>query len=237
MLPLRDLNPRRTTPYVTWLIFIANVLVFLYQVYLGEGRAGFEFVMRNAFIPERFTAAPLQELPTLLSSAFMHGGLLHLLGNMIFLLVFADNVEDRLGKFGFALFYLAGAASATLLHALFDLRSSVPLVGASGAISAVLGAYMVYYPRQRVLTFIAPLFLPWLALSFFLPLRRFFLLWLPAWVYIGYWAAVQLFEATLGAANAPMELEQQVAWWAHVGGFAFGTLAAVMRRGARTRAP
>lgn len=205
-----------------------NILVFLYQVWLGETAQGLKFIYDNAFIPAAFFNSPASEWHTLFTSAFMHGGLVHLFGNMIFLIVFADNVEDRLGKVGFALFYLGGAVFATLLHGLFEMRSDVPLVGASGAISAVLGAYMVYYPRQQVQTFILPLFAPWLMLNFFVPVRRFFLLWLPAWIYIGYWASVQLWEATLGASMRTDMVEQQVAWWAHIGGFLFGSGAALL---------
>ncbi len=222
MIPLRDRNPRHGPAYVTWLLVALNVLVFIYQVRLGETRAGLEFVFTYAFVPAEFFAQPAAHLTTLITSAFMHGGLSHLVSNMIFLLVFGDNVEDRMGKVGYTLFYLGGAAFATLLHGLFERSSPVPLVGASGAISAVLGAYILMFPRQQVMTFIPPLFLPWLVLSVFFPVRRFFALWLPAWIYIGYWALVQFWEAGMGLVNTPIETEQQVAWWAHVGGFLFG---------------
>lgn len=222
MIPLRDRNPRHGPAYVTWLFVALNVLVFLHQLRLGETRAGWEFVVNHAFVPGLFFEQPLQHLTTLTTSAFMHGGLAHLVSNMIFLLVFGDNVEDRLGKVGFAVFYLAGAAVAALLHGLFDSGSLVPMVGASGAISAVLGAYIVLFPRQQVLTFIPPLLVPWLLLNFFAPMRRFYAPWLPAWIYIGYWALVQFWEAGLGLVSTPAEAEQQVAWWAHVGGFVFG---------------
>ncbi len=237
MIPLRDRNPRHGPAYVTWLLVALNVVVFLYQLSLAETRAGWEFVLDHAFVPALFFAAPFEHLPTLVTSAFMHGGLGHLVSNMIFLLVFGDNVEDRMGKVGFVAFYLGGAAVASLLHGLFDTGSQVPMVGASGAISAVLGAYIVIFPRQQVLTFIPPLFVPWLLLSFFLPVRRFYAPWLPAWLYIGYWALVQFWEAGFGLVSVAMEAEQQVAWWAHVGGFVFGAGAALLGAGkARTPA-
>ena len=151
---------------------------------------------------------------------------MHILGNMIFLAVFGDNIEDRMGHWSFALFYLSGGAAATLAHALFSPISSVPLVGASGAISAVLGAYITLFPRQRVLTLLPPLILPWLVLRLFFRTPRFYAFWLPAWAYIGYWALLQVFEAVTGLGlGMPQAAEMDmsgVAWWAHVGGFVFG---------------
>ncbi len=233
MIPLRDRNPRHGPAYITWLLVAANVLVFLYQLRLGETFAGFTFVMANAFIPAEFFGQPLEHLPSLVTSAFLHGGVAHLISNMIFLLVFGDNVEDRLGKVGYILFYFGGAAVAALLHGAFDRSSPIPMVGASGAISAVLGAYIVMFPRQQVLTFIPPLFVPWLVLSFFAPMRRFYAPWLPAWLYIGYWALVQFLEAGRGLVGTPQGTEQQVAWWAHVGGFVFGAGVVLLRGGYR----
>ena len=234
MIPLRDRNPRHGPAYVTWLLVAANVLVFLYQLRLGESFAGYRFVIEYAFVPAQFFGQPLEHLPSLITSAFLHGGLAHLLSNMIFLLVFGDNVEERLGKVGFLLFYFGGAAVAALLHGVFDRSSPVPMVGASGAISAVLGAYIVMFPRQQVLTFIPPLFVPWLLLNFFAPMRRFYAPWLPAWLYIGYWALVQFLEAGRWLVGTPQDAEQQVAWWAHVGGFVFGA-GVVLLRGRRSR--
>lgn len=124
---------------------------------------------------------------------------------MFFLYVFGDNIEERLGHVRYALFYLVGGAVATLAHGLLNPGSLIPLVGASGAISAVLGAYIVLYPRQRVLTFIPPLFL----------------FWLPAWLYLGYWALLQFVQ---GVAGLGVVDEGGVAWWAHIGGFLFGAL-------------
>ena len=222
MIPLRDRNPRHGPAYVTWLLVAVNVGVFLYQLSLGESRAGWAFVLDHAFIPAYFFDQPFQHVTTLVTSAFMHGGLAHLVSNMIFLLVFGDNVEDRMGHIGYLFFYLGGAVVASLLHGLFEMGSQTPMVGASGAVSAVLGAYILMFPRQQVLTFIPPLFVPWLLLSFFAPMRRFYAPWLPAWIYIGYWALVQVWEAGLGLVSTPAETEQQVAWWAHVGGFLFG---------------
>ncbi|NLG08448.1 MAG: rhomboid family intramembrane serine protease [Deinococcales bacterium] len=235
MIPLHDRNPRHGPSYLTWLFVALNVLVFLQQLRLGRSRAGFEFITEYAFVPGLFFAEPLTHLHTLVTSAFLHGSLSHLLSNMIFLLVFGDNVEDRLGKLRYALFYLGGAAAATLLHGLVNRDELVPMVGASGAVSAVLGAYIVFFPRQWVLTFIPPLFVPWLLLNFFAPVPRFFAPWLPAWLFIGYWALVQFWEAGFGLVTTASDVRDQVAWFAHVGGFVFGALMALWRGRGRGR--
>jgi len=220
VIPIRDANPRHATPVVSWVIVALNVLVFVYQTVLGESRAAYVFIFEYAFIPARFAEEPVAALHTLVTSEFMHGSWMHLLSNMIFLIVFADNVEDRMGRWRFALFYLLGAAAATAAHGLFSAGSTVPLVGASGAVSAVLGAYILLYPQQRVQTFIPPLIIPWLLASLFGRFPRFYLLWLPAWLFIGYWALIQVLEA-----SSSLGIQGEgggVAWWAHVGGFAFG---------------
>ncbi len=234
MIPLRDANPVHGRPYLTWALVAVNVLVFLYTLSL-TGRAQLEFVFEMGFVPGLFARSPGGEVTSLFTSLFLHGGWGHLLSNMIFLVVFGDNVEDRLGRLGFLVFYLAGGAFATLAHSLFAGSSLVPLIGASGSISAVLGAYFAFFPRQRIQTFVPPLLLPWLIMSFLAPVPRFFMWWLPAWVFIGYWALLQVFQA--GASlGAPVQ-DGGVAWWAHVGGFLFGLawtyLLASPRRDAR----
>lgn len=226
MLPLRDTSPRHGAAWVTWALLIANVAVFLYQAQLTTPWQLLPFLERWAFVPRQFFADPAGEAPTLVTSAFLHGGFGHLLGNMFFLGVFGDNVEDRFGHLPFAAFYLGGGVVATLAHGLVATGSGVPLVGASGAISALLGAYIVMFPEQRVLTLIPPLIIPWLVMAFLMRVPRFFLLWLPAWLYIGYWALIQFLEAgnaLLVGANGSGATG--VAWWAHIGGFAFGVYA------------
>jgi len=220
MLPLRDANPRRSVPVVTWALAVACALVYVHQALLGASMQGFLFTVRYGFIPERLARHPLTAAPTLVTNLFLHGSLLHLLGNLLFLVVFADNIEARLGSVRFALFYLLGGAAANLVYALFAAAPRIPLVGASGAISAVLGGYLLLYPRLRVLTFIPPFLLPWLVMSLFARVPRFFLLWFPAWLFIGYWFLVQLLEATAGISLGGGT--SAIAWWAHVGGFAFG---------------
>jgi membrane associated rhomboid family serine protease len=218
MIPLRDHNPTAGPVVVVWALLAANVLLFALAFFPegDEGVLGWAF--RYGLIPAAFFADPLGESPRLLTHLFSHGGWAHLIGNMIFLFVFGDNVEDRFGHVRFAAFYLGGGLSAALLQTALSPGSDVPMVGASGAISAVLGAYVVLYPHKRVQTLFVPFVVPWLVLSLFLRrLPRFFLWWLPAWLYLGYWALLQLWEglADLAAVGG-------VAWWAHVGGFAFG---------------
>lgn len=204
MFPLRDANPRHDPPYITWALIALNVLVFIYALPLSPLETQ-RFIFVYSFIPQSFFDYPLPSGYRLLSSMFLHGGWAHLLGNMFFLFVFGDNIEARMGRGRYLLFYLAGGILATLAHGLVTPASPVPLIGASGAVSAVLGAYIVLFPRQRVLTFIPP----------------FFIFWLPAWVYLGYWALLQIAKAVGGLA---LVASDGVAWWAHVGGFLYGVL-------------
>ncbi len=235
MLPLRDANPRRSLPWVTYGIALACVAVYVHQARLGGSLAGFVFTVRYGFIPERFFHHPLTAAPTLVTALFLHGNLLHLLGNLLFLLVFADNIEDRFGSMPFAVFYLLGGALANVTYGWLSDAPRIPLIGASGAISAVLGAYLIAFPRLRVQAFIPPFLVAWLVLSLFARVPRFFLLWFPAWLFIGYWFLVQLLEATTHVA-ALQPGASAVAWWAHVGGFAFGVVAVVVFL-RRVRAP
>lgn len=214
MFPLRDANPRTGPAFVAWTIIAINVALFAYQVSLASQSALFSFVKGYAFVPARFFAEPGAGSLTLVSSMFLHGGLLHLVGNMLFLYVFGDNIENRMGHVRFLGFYLVGGIVATLAHGFFAPGSETPMLGASGAVSAVLGAYIVLFPRQRVMTFVPPVFM----------------FWVPAWLYIGYWAFIQFAEAAGGVSGG-------VAWWAHVGGFVFGVvvvrfLAQTQKRGA-----
>jgi membrane associated rhomboid family serine protease len=213
MIPLKDDNPTRSFPFVNIALILINIAVFIYQVSLPP-RVAQAFVLHNATIPARIPAAVAGHAPLelaflpLLTSMFLHSGLMHILGNMLFLWIFGDNVEDEFGHFFYLLFYIACGIGSGLLHVLFNLNSHIPAVGASGAISGVMGAYIVLFPRARVLTF------------FFV-----FLLPIPAFLILGYWFALQVLEAlaqygTVGNGG--------VAIWAHVGGFAMGVLIALM---------
>jgi membrane associated rhomboid family serine protease len=219
MIPLKDDNPTRTFPFVNWALIAINVAVFLYQVQLPE-HAAKAFLLHNATIPMRIPAFVSGYLGfkmafyPLFTSMFLHGGLMHLLGNMLFLYVFGDNVEDYFGHLGYLLFYLFCGIGSGFIHVLFNLHSSLPAIGASGAISGVMGAYAVLYPRARVL------------MLFFI-----FLIPIPALVVLGYWFVLQFLAGVgeFGAANSG-----GVAWWAHIGGFLFGVVIAwTAKRGER----
>jgi membrane associated rhomboid family serine protease len=212
MIPLRSETPRRSVALVNLLLIAANVLVFTYQLSLPP-RTGEALVFTFGVIPARADQFLLHPgghfgstLVPLFTSMFLHGGFLHLLGNMLFLWVFGGNVEDRLGHLRYLGFYLLCGLGAGMAHTLVNWGSTIPSIGASGAISGVMGAYIVLFPRSRVLTLV-PL------LIFFFTVR------LPAMLILGYWFVIQFLSglSTLGEAN-----QGGVAWWAHIGGFLLG---------------
>ncbi len=232
MLPVRDRNERRGRAPVTWALLGATTVAFLAQVGALGQNAALALNRTGAFIPSAFFAAPESRFPSLLLHAFLHADPLHLIGSLFFLGVFGDNVEARLGSGRFLGFYLAAAAFAALAHGFVQPTSGVPMVGASGAVSAVLGAYILWFPRRQVQAFVVPLFVPWLIVRLVARVPRFHLWWLPAWLFIGYWALVQVVEAGGTLAVGPVT-GAGVAWWAHVGGFAFGLVAGPMLVNAR----
>lgn len=213
MIPLRDENPTRTTPYVNHALVAINVAVFVYQIFLtvdvGSEAAG-TFIRELAVTPASLLSpsswgrtaipAPL----TLLTSMFVHGGVLHLAGNMLYLWVFGDNIEDTLGHANYLLFYLACGLGAAVSQVAIDPGSTVPMVGASGAIAGVLGAYLVLHPQTQVLT-----------LVFLVIFIR--VMYLPAAILLGIWFFIQIFSAVTGGGGG-------VAWYAHIGGFLVGVL-------------
>ena len=214
MIPLRDRNRSATVPVVTVALIVVNTLAFLYELTLPE-RVEQAFFMSYAIVParvEHLLAGPHVSLSAaglpFLTSMFLHGGWLHLIGNMWFLWVFGDNVEDRLGHISYLFFYLFCGFGAGLSHVLMNLGSSVPSLGASGAISGVLGAYIVLYPRAKVLTLV-PLIVFWFTVE------------LPAFVILGYWFAIQFFS---GIHSVGSRTGGGVAYWAHIGGFVLGMI-------------
>jgi rhomboid family protein len=222
MFPLRDRLPSRTTPYVTWLLMAANVLAFLYERAMVEA-VGDRFVVAWGLVPARFAHDPAGEAVTVVTSMFLHGGWLHLGGNMLFLWIFGDNVEDRLGHGRYSLFYLLSGAAAAAAQFFIDPTSPVPMVGASGAIAGVLGGYVLLYPRARVLV----------ALPIFVFVQFFEL---PAWVVIGEWFVLQLFNGAFSL--APGASGGGVAFFAHIGGFIAGVaLIKPMSPAGRARPP
>jgi membrane associated rhomboid family serine protease len=213
MLPIRDLNRSRRAPVVNLLLIGVNAACFLYELALGPGLE--RFVMQAAFVPERFFSPGGPGLPAELGSAllsmFLHGGWAHFLGNMLFLWIFGDNVEDRLGHLRYLVFYLLAGYAATFAHAFAASGSAVPAIGASGAISGVLGAYVFLYPRARIVTLVF--------LGFFIQTVE-----LPALVYLPLWFLMQFLQglASLGVPEAASG--GGVAWFAHIGGFVAGPL-------------
>jgi membrane associated rhomboid family serine protease len=216
MLPIRDDAPRSTTPYINYFLIVLNIVIFAFEWSLqlsGGTRARADFTTQFAFVPQHVAAWMKGYLPAsvafvpLFSSMFLHASWPHVLLNMWGLAIFGDNVEDRLGHFSYLVFYVLCGLGAGITHLLFNFNSPVPTVGASGAIAGVMGAYLVLYPRARVLTW-------W----------GFFVFWLPAWLVLGYWLIVNLLSgaaSTLTVTNSPMG---GVAFWAHVGGFVSGAL-------------
>jgi len=212
MIPLKNRTPRTSAPVVTVGLIVANTLAFLYELTLPD-RLEQAFFMSYAMVPARFLhqlAAPHVPLQTamlpLVTSMFLHAGWLHLIGNMWFLWIFGGNVEDRLGHLSYLVFYLVCGLGAGLTYVLMSLHSGVPSLGASGAISGVLGAYIVLYPRGRILTLI-PLIIFWFTLE------------LPAFLILGYWFAIQFLS---GISSVGSRMTGGVAWWAHIGGFLLG---------------
>lgn len=214
MIPLRDENPSSRAPVVTRALIALNCALFVYELALGPELRRFMFEW--GMVPLRLTLSLqggddlVPAWGTLLTSTFLHGGWAHLLGNMWYLAIFGDNVEDRLGRLRYLIFYLAAGLAGGLLHYGFSSASRVPTVGASGAIAGVLGAYVVAFPRARVLTLV--------------PLFPFFqLMALPAAIVLGVWFLFQFFSGALSLAWS--SAEGGVAWWGHVGGFGFGLIA------------
>lgn len=207
MIPLRDTIPSRSAPLVNYLLIFVNVLVFFLMILYGQ-RAD-SLVEHLGVIPAQlldhaFSAAWL----TLLSSQFLHGGWFHLVSNMWALFIFGDNVEDRLGSLRYLVFYLLGGVAGGLAHILSDPRSQIPAIGASGAISTVMAAYLVSFPRARIITLVPVFFSPWI-------------LGIPAIIFIGLWFASQLLNGLFAIAVGAQALGG-VAYWAHIGGFVFG---------------
>jgi len=214
VIPLRDALPTRRFPLVNYALIALNVLVYFFQSSLGPAQQ--QLVYRFALIPFNFvTRLSVGDVTDIFTSMFMHAGLAHLGGNMLYLWIFGDNVEDRMGRGRYLLFYLLGGVAASLAHILTNPTSRVPTVGASGAIAAVLGAYLVLYPQSRVLTLIP--------LGFFIRLTL-----LPASLVLGAWFVLQLFSGMLALGGPDVG---GVAFWAHIGGFVTGvTLAKVFAR-------
>jgi membrane associated rhomboid family serine protease len=211
MFPIGDDNSsRRTVPLVTYALIILNVLFFFVELSGGDA-----FIMQWAFVPSRFLANPVGDFLTLFSSMFMHAGWVHLGGNMLYLWIFGDNVEDRFGHIMFIIFYLLCGLAATFAQLAFSMGSNVPNLGASGAIAGVLGAYILMFPQQQVKVLVGRIVTPVSAL-----------------IVIGLWFVLQFFSGVASIANTADT--GGVAYMAHVGGFIAGFVLAFLLRGNST---
>lgn len=209
MIPIRDTTPTKNIPLVNNILIGINVVMFLVEIMHGPGMDRFIYVY--GLVPGRYSIERLAQHFTLFeqvaawfSFMFLHGGILHLLGNMWFLYIFGDNVEDRLGPLRYLVFYLLCGLASGVSHVLLNLHSTVPTIGASGAIAGVMGAYFLLHPRSKILTLIPIIIIPWFVE-------------IPAFFFLGLWFLLQLVNASAGFGAA-----SHIAWWAHIGGFLFG---------------
>ena len=213
MFPIRDDTPRFSTPFVTYFLIALNFLIFFFEAALDPGSLNL-LIRQFAVIPSHVTGFLGGEahidastaLVPIFTSMFLHGSWMHVIGNMWFLWIFGDNIEDYLGHFKYLLFYLGSGVAAMILQVALSPTSNVPNLGASGAIAGVLGAYFVLYPRARVLT--------WFPI--------FFVFYLPAWIMLGYWFVVQFLSGAATSLTYAGQARGGVAFWAHVGGFVAG---------------
>ncbi len=203
MFPLHDENPTKNFPALTIAIISANVLIYFWALSFLPAQLN-QIYYQFGMVPYQWTHSPMTETPTVFSAMFLHAGFMHLAGNMLYLWIFGDNIEDALGKFRFILFYFTCGAIAAFCHALTNLNSDIPMVGASGAISGILGAYLILYPKAKVRTLIF--------LGFLITIVR-----IPAWVLLAIWMALQIFNSLYMTADG-----SGVAWLAHIGGFIAG---------------
>jgi membrane associated rhomboid family serine protease len=208
MIPLYDTLHSRRLPIVNWLLIALNVLVFLYEIRLSPSGLA-RLTGTWGLVPASLIAHPEVAWVTILTSMFLHGGWFHILSNMWVLFIFGDNVEDRMGGSRYLVFYLLSGTAAALLQSFFLPNSGEPMIGASGAIAGVLGAYLLLYPQARIASLVPIFFI-------------FTIIEIPAFMFLLFWFVSQLFSGwlTLGGAGG-----SGVAWWAHVGGFVFGMLA------------
>lgn len=216
MLPIKDTIPNRTVPVVTRALIAVNVVVFMFELTLSPSQLE-DFFYLYGIVPARYShpawaawiGFPVDDYWPFITSMFLHGGWLHIIGNMWTLWIFGDNVEERMGRLRFLLFYLLTGIAAGMTHWFTNTDSTIPTVGASGAISGVLGAYFIMFPHSRIITFFPVLFMP----VFFE---------VPAVVYLFVWFLTQLWSGVL--AGLTSDAVKGVAWWAHIGGFVAGIL-------------
>lgn len=218
MIPLRDNIPSRTRPWVNYLIIFVNIGIFLYEIALLDAGLLEKFIFHWGFVPSFFLSNPLAKIPTLFSAMFLHGGVTHLGGNMLYLWIFGDNVEDWYGHWRYLIFYLLCGLAASFGQMVTNIHSKMPMIGASGAIAGVLGSYFLLYPTARVLTLIP--------FGFFMRMVE-----VPAFFLLGFWFILQMMSGTLSLGGQA----GGVAWWAHIGGFLAGVVLVLISRIRRGR--
>lgn len=208
MFPLYDTQRSHHFPWMNWMLILLNGIAFYYEVTIGEADL-FRFIHTWGLVPANLTVSNPDTWLNILTSMFLHGGWFHILSNMWILIIFGDNVEDKLGSIRYLIFYLLSGTAAALLQIYFEPASTVPMIGASGAIAGVLGAYLILFPRSRVASLVPIVFI-------------FTMVEVPAFIFLGFWFVSQLFSGWLALQGADAS---GVAWWAHIGGFIFGIVA------------
>jgi membrane associated rhomboid family serine protease len=217
MFPIKDTAPRRTFPFVNYILIAVNVAVFVYELVSPD----FErLILTYGFTPQNFDIFNLSTYVPVFTSMFLHGSFFHIISNMWFLYIFGDNVEDRIGHFPYLLFYLAAGFFASMAQYVLSIQSAIPQIGASGAISGVIGSYFIFFRKEAVQTLII-----------------FFFIWdiveVPVWFFLGFWFVIQLFSG-VGMIVANTFDQGGVAFFAHIGGFVFGLLAGlIINRGVK----
>ncbi len=207
MFPLYDTVRVRSFPLINWMLILANVAVFLYEIQLGESALQ-RFIFTWGLVPATLTSNPQAAGVTIFTAMFLHGGWFHLLSNMWVLHIFGDNIEDRLGSVRYLIFYLLSGTAAAFLQVFIMQGSSVPMIGASGAIAGILGAYLVSFPRSRIASLVPILFI-------------FTIVEVPAVIFLIFWFVIQLYSGLFAMQGGSAS---GIAWWAHIGGFLFGLI-------------
>jgi membrane associated rhomboid family serine protease len=208
MIPIKDTVRSNSFPIVNWMLVLLNVLVFIFETQLSP--AGLDhFISTYALIPAAVSLRDPLTWGTIFTSMFIHSGWFHILSNMWVLIIFGDNVEDRIGSMRYLVYYMLSGLVAGLLQVVVDPTSTIPTIGASGAIAGVMGGYFSFFPTARILTLIPIFIFPWMVE-------------IPAVIYLGFWFISQLYSGLL---NLGVQSAGGVAWWAHVGGFCFGLVA------------
>jgi membrane associated rhomboid family serine protease len=204
MIPLYDTVRSRRFPFINIILIVANVLAFVYEIQLSPSALK-GFVFAWGFVPAHFWSDPSSAWVTIFTAMFLHGGWLHIISNLWVLLIFGDNVEERMGSLRYLIFYLLSGAAAGLLQAYVLATSGDPMIGASGAIAGVLGAYLILFPRSKIASLVPILFI-------------FTIIEIPAFIFLLFWFATQIYSGLFAAQSSG------IAWWAHIGGFIFGVV-------------